>query len=265
METNNSAKILLLDIETSPCKAYIWSLWQDSVNYDALISEWYILCWSAKWLGSKEIISYKLTDFKEYKNDPENDFQLMQKMWELLDEADICVSQNGSRFDHKKINTRFMKHGMTPPSPFKVIDTLIAAKKGFAFTSNKLDSLSQFLGLGKKMDTGGFELWKRCLDGDLKAFEKMQKYCSKDVKLLEKVYLKLRPYIAKHPNANIYNNNDTPVCPKCGKNKIQKRGFAFTTLGKYQRYVCLSCGSWGRGRSNLLSKEKRKSLTSNIV
>lgn len=59
--TKKEPNILILDIETAPMKGYVFSLWKDSVNLDKLVSDWYILCWSAKWLFSKEILGDCLT------------------------------------------------------------------------------------------------------------------------------------------------------------------------------------------------------------
>ena len=41
---------------------------------EMLDKNWYMLCWAAKWLGEKEIMSSALVDFeKSYKQNPEND------------------------------------------------------------------------------------------------------------------------------------------------------------------------------------------------
>ena len=260
------SKILLLDIETAPSLSYIWSLYTEVMSMDFVIDDWYILCWSAKWLGEKELISSSLTDFPAtYKKDIQDDKEVMKKLWKLLDEADIMVAHNGKKFDRKKVNTRFMIHGMPPPSPYKIVDTLLIARAHFAFTSNKLGDLSVFLGLGKKVKTGGFELWKACLQGIESAWNKMIKYCKKDVILLEKVYLKLRAWDSLHPNMGIFEDGEIKMCPKCGSN-VRKEGFTYTNVSKFQRYQCKNkkCNAWSRDRTNLITKEKSKSLITNI-
>ena len=178
-------KILFFDIETAPCKAYIWSLWQEVTSADFIEQDWYILCWSAKWLGEKKILHDFLPNHALYKKDPTNDKEILETLWKLLDEADIVVAHNGEKFDKRKVNTRFIINGMKPPSPYRMIDTRIAAKRYFAFTSNRLNDLGKFLHLGKKVDTGGFSLWKQCLAGDLNAWKRMVKYCDGDITLLE--------------------------------------------------------------------------------
>jgi len=259
-------RVLLLDIETSPNKAYAWGLWHELRSTTFLTSNWFIMCWCAKWLNDKKgIMSASIHESSTYKKDPENDKELLLKLQKLLDEADIVIAHNGIKFDCKKINTRFIMNDIKPPSPYKILDTLKATRASFSFTSNRLDDLGKFLKVGKKIDTGGFDLWKRCLNGDKKSWDKMVKYCKQDVILLEKVYKKIRPFIKHHPNSGVYLDHIRPVCPKCGKDKIWYRGFAYTAAGKFRRFQCIKCGGWGREKHNLLSKSKKVNLTTNII
>jgi len=244
---NNEPKILIFDIENSPNQAWMWGLFQELTSAEMVEVPWFMLCWAAKWLGKKEIMSSALIDYpKEYKKNPESDKHILQNLWNLLDEADIVVGHNVKAFDVRKANARFIMNGMTPPSPYKIVDTLLVARNKFFFTSNKLNDLSQYLNLGQKVETGGFKLWKQCMQGDKKAWEKMVTYCKHDVRLTEKIYLKLRPFMDNHPNVNIYMNNENLKCPKCSSEHIKKEGFAYTAVSKFQRYSCLDCKGWFR-------------------
>lgn len=257
-------KILLFDIETAPNRGFIWSIWKEVMSYNFIESDWFIMCWAAKWLDEKKIHSCAITDFKRYKKDPECDKEVLAKLWKLLDEADCVVAHNAIKFDRRKVNTRFILHGMTPPSPYTVIDTLVVARKEFNFTSNKLNDIAKFLGLGEKHDTDGFKLWTDCLLGIKTAWKKMVNYCKQDVNLLEKVYLKLRPYITQHPNFNVYNDYTDRVCPKCGSDDIHYRGYAYTSISKFHRFICNACGGWSRDRSNCFDKDKMKTVITNV-
>jgi len=237
-------KILFFDLETAPNKAYIWSLWNEVKNMDYVSSPWYVLCWSAKWLGEKEIMSAGVN------NSSENDKSIIRKLRKLFDKADVVVAHNAKKFDVRRVNTRFIANGMTPPSSYRVVDTLLEARRSFSFTSNRLNDLGKFFGLGEKIDTGGFELWKQCMAGNKVAWNKMVRYCKNDVVLLEKIYLKLRPYMKQHPNLGIYENRE--LCPKCGSGEIQNRGYAYTNQCKYQQFVCKNCGAWARGKKALV-------------
>src|SRR5690606_10614258 len=43
-------KVLVFDIETSPIIAHVWSLWDQNVGLNQIMTEWHIMSWSAKWL-----------------------------------------------------------------------------------------------------------------------------------------------------------------------------------------------------------------------
>ena len=133
------ARILLYDIETSPNLAWVWGKYEQNViEYDR---EWHMLCFAYKWLGDRTTHVLSLPDFKTYKRDPEDDKELVAALYALFDEADVVIAHNGDSFDQKKAHARFVYHNMTPPAPYKQIDTKKVAKRYFNFDSNKLDDL----------------------------------------------------------------------------------------------------------------------------
>jgi len=209
--------------------------------------DWYVLCWCAKWLGQKKMHKSLLPEFKDlYAENPTDDSLVMRKLWDLLDAADIVVAHNAVKFDIKRANTRFLHHGMCPPSPYRVVDTLKIARRHFAFMSNKLDDLGKGLGLGQKKKHAGIKMWADCLAGSEKAWKMMVAYCEQDVRLLQRVYTKLAPYADGMPNLGVY--VDRPVCPRCGSKKMVRRGFVFKGLSRFRQYRCSACGSWSRSR-----------------
>ena len=234
-------KILLLDIETSPNRAHVWGIWQQNVGLNQLLESSKTLCFAAKWLGKDEVIfnsSYNTSHKK-----------MLKEIHKMIDEADAVIHYNGTKFDIPTLNKEFLLAGMSPPSPVKQIDLLQVAKKQFRFVSNKLDYVSQALGLGKKTEHMGHELWVKCMNKDPEAWKLMEEYNRNDVILLERVYYKFLPWIKHHVNMNHF--NDETVCPNCGSNHYQKRGFALTTVSKFQRYQCQGCGNWFRSNKNL--------------
>jgi hypothetical protein len=259
-------KILLFDIETSPIMANVWSLWSECKSMKMVDLDWYVLSWSAKWLDGKKITTKALPDYKKtYKKNPVDDSALLKDIWDLLDQADFVIGHNAQKFDVKKLNARFMLNGMLPPSPYRMIDTLKEAKAHFAFTSNKLDSLGELLGCGRKVEHEGFELWRKCMNGDLKAWKNMCKYNEQDVILLEKVYLKLRPFMKNHPNVNLDGKVSKCKCPACGSSNLIKRGYAYTNASKFARLRCKDCGKWSREKITQLNKGQRKNIIANIM
>ena len=243
-------KVLILDIETSPMRAYVWKRWKEDISLDQTISEWFCISWAAKWLYNEdgeyddEVFGTVLTDSMIKK---ENDYFLMYKLREYLDKADIVVAHNGIRFDIPRINARFISLGIDPPSPYHIVDTLKEAKKVFAFSSNKLDALAQYLHTGTQKIKTDFSLWKRCLEGDTQALCDMLEYNKQDVLVLEKVYLKMRPFIKGHPNMGAILAKDN-VCPVCG-HSIEKTDYYYSTsVNRYRIYKCTHCKSLVRSR-----------------
>ena len=259
-------KILLVDIETAPMLGYIWGLWDNNVALNQLHTDWYVLSWAAKWLGAPD----EELMYQDQRNSPDimDDSILLNGIWHLLNESDIVIGQNSKRFDTKKLNARFILNGYSPPAKYRQIDTLETAKRRFAFSSNKLEYLTEKLCTKNKKlkhkKYPGFELWRACMQRDLEAFDEMKDYNKVDVLALEELYLIFRPWMDNHPNLNVYIEGPELVCHKCGSDSLHKRGFAYTNLGKYQKWRCI-CGSETRDRVNLLTKEKRTSLQANIV
>lgn len=261
---HNGPKVLSLDIETSPIEGRVWGLFKQNVGLNQIIKDWNILSFCAKWLHSDEVIYKDLRDADNIADDTE----LVRELWDLLDEADIVIAQNGKRFDVPKINARFVMLGLKPPSPYKVIDTLLMAKQQFGFTSKKLEYMTDKLCTTKKRKHEkfpGMELWNQCLAGNLEAWEEMRLYNIDDVVSMEELYLIMRPWYVGHPNVAIYFKDDEPTlrCPKCGSDHVKVDGFTFTQAGKYERVHCQDCGGWSRGRYTLNSMEERRVQLSN--
>lgn len=252
-------KILMIDIETSPLISHLWSMWQNGIGLNQIEQDWFIMSFAAKWVDSDEIFYF------DQRNEPdiENDKKLLEKLWVLLDEADFVIGHNIKKFDMKKINARFIVNGFMPPSTYRKIDTLLIAKSLFAFTSNKLEYLTDKLCTKyKKSKHGKFSghvLWSECLKGNMEAWQEMEDYNKYDILSNQELYEILLPWDQRLPNFDLY--VDEPL----DMSEWEEDGFHFTNLGKYQRYRNKKTGQQRRGRVNLLSKDKRESLLSNIV
>jgi hypothetical protein len=245
----------------------VWGLWDQNVGLNQIDQDWSILSYSAKWLDSEEVV-YEDTFYQRNQRD---DRKLCKSIWKLMNEADIIVGQNHERFDVKKINARFVQHGLPPTSPFRCIDTMRVAGRVFGFTSKKLEYMTDKLCKKyKKLKHGrfpGFELWAAFLARNEDAQQEMQTYNEHDVRATEELYLIMRPWIKGHPNVNLYTRGliGKLACPNCGSTALRKKGFRFTQLGKYQRYLCTDCGAWPHGRKALITKEDRENLLGNVA
>ena len=256
-------KILIMDIENGPVLADVWALFKQYISLEQIRKDWIVMSWSAKWAGQDEIYSDTLfRHAKAYKKDPEDDSQILKTLHPMLCEADIVVGHNVSAFDLPKIRARMLLHGIQPFPPVQEIDTLKIAKQHFKFTSNKLAYIAKALGVGEKEDTGGHLLWASCQRGDKVSWDMMERYNRKDVILTEGVYNLLAPWSKSHPNAGLYTDGEWPVCTVCGSTQIRREGFAYTTVGKYQRFQCKDCGKFLRSRENVAN---RKALLTNVM
>jgi DNA polymerase elongation subunit (family B) len=242
---SDPAKILVLDIETAPNRAYFWGpVYKQNINPDWIDANGYVLCWTAKWLGSDEVIFRRLLN-KKHKI-------LLLAMHELLDEAHAVVHYNGKKFDIPTLNKEFLTHGITPPSPYKQIDLLKTMWDTFLFPSNKLDYIAQTLKIGEKLRHEGPELWLKCMADNDEAWNKMESYNRRDVELTEKLYMKLRPWIRSHPNVGSISGGD--VCPTCGSFNFNRDKEHLAQVLRYARYQCADCGTWFRSNKTLTQK-----------
>jgi uncharacterized protein YprB with RNaseH-like and TPR domain len=231
-------KILFLDIETSPITAYTWGLWDQNISIGQIVKATEMMCFGARWYGEK-----KVTFRSEYHHGKK---EMLEEVHRMLDEADVLVGWNSKAFDSKHLKREFIENGMLPPSPYKEMDLMLTVKAQFKFPSNKLDYVSQKLGVGAKVKHSGFDLWLGCMAGNAKSWVEMKKYQIQDVHLLIDLYEKLKPWITNHPHTGLYNGIEDG-CVVCSSRNLQKRGFATTASGTYQRFQCLDCGKWQRG------------------
>src|SRR5690606_13551645 len=109
VERARQVKILTLDIETRPNLAYIWGLWDQNAGLNQVAEFGSVISFAAKWHGKKPV---------EFRSDfHDGHTAMVQRAWELIDEADVVVGYNSKSFDMKHLKREFVLAGMTPPSP----------------------------------------------------------------------------------------------------------------------------------------------------
>lgn len=231
-------RILTIDIEWRPMQSYHWGLWDQNIGIVQIVDDGGLLCFAAKWFGSKEILFYSENDGHQV---------MVQAAHDLLSEADIIITYNGDRYDIKKLNQEFMLAGMGPPKPFKSIDVMKSNKGRFDLPSRKLDYLVQRSGVGAKVKHTGFDLWVDCMAGDPVAWKLMEKYNRGDVIVTEKAYLRLLPWITNAPHLGMF-TGDEFSCPYCASTKLKRHVEPTHTLVQaYTLFECRNCGGWIRG------------------
>lgn len=234
-------KIVAYDIETAPSLAHVWGIWQQNVGLNQLLERGEVMSFAYRDITAPK----SAIRFHSLHHDGKDG--MLAAAWNMMDEADALVTWNGKSFDRKHLNREFLLAGMTPPSPSKDIDLMLATKKRFRFISNKLENVAVELGLGGKIKHSGFTLWTRCLAGEDKAWDEMARYNKQDVHLLVDIYYAMLPWI-DGLNLNLFEGLG---CPRCGSAELQSRGTRKTTVGEYQRYQCQSCGAWSSSGKSL--------------
>ena len=254
-------KVLLLDIETAPILLYSWGLFKPHLTHDNIVRDWFMLSWAAKWLHRPDVFSDVVTTSEAMLG---NDKRICESVFKLMEEAEVIIAHNGKRFDIRKIQARFLIHGIPRPSPFQVIDTLLESRKNFAHSSHRLDYLGQILVRREKLETD-YKLWKKCLQGCQESLNYMDEYCRNDIFLLEDVYMEIRGWIKSHPNMNLYVETDVPVCPTCASDKLDYCGEYVTMAGAFRSFRCGTCGSIGRERKSSLTPKDRDRLRLSVA
>lgn len=232
-------KRLFFDIETSYNVIASWRIGYNlTADADSILKERAIICICYKYEGDNKVYSLKW--------DKGCDKKMLIEFAKIMNEADEVIGHNSDKFDIKWVRTRCIKHGIPLIPDFKSLDTLKLSKKGFYFNSNKLNYIGQFLNVGKKLPTGGFELWKQVVEhNNQKALKTMVDYCCQDVKLLEAVYDKLSPYIQGKTHRAIAEGKTACNCPECTSARTISNGVRISASGiKSRRLQCLDCGRY---------------------
>lgn len=248
----SSPRLLHVDIETAPMKAYTFDLWHPIFSIEKIAEPDYILSWSAKWEGESKILYAGLNTHTKR--------QMLKGIYRLLEQCDSVVHYNGVRFDVPMLNREFALLGLAPPRPFHQIDLYKTVKKNFKFPSNKLAYVAERFGIGSKVQHKGFPLWIGCMEGDEESWQTMERYNKQDVVLVSRLYRRLLPWIKNHPNHGLYTDLSRPRCTNCGSSHVQRRGMETTKTGVYKRFKCSDCGTPLRGRLTQTPKARRKNI-----
>lgn len=228
-------KILFLDIETAPHRAYVWGLWDQRIALNQVEEPGYTLCYAAQWFGSRKVMFDSIPKSSKVR--------MLRSVYNLLEEADAVCHYNGASFDIPVLRGEFMEQHWGPPAPFAQID-LIKVARSARMASRKMDYLSERLGLRRKIQHKGMELWRGCMAGDAGCWRVMEKYNKQDVRMTHDLYVELRPWVKGHPNLSGYAREH--VCPSCGSHALQRRGVQRTASRTYARYHCQGCGAWSQ-------------------
>ena len=241
-----TARILTIDIETTPTTAHVWGMFDQNVGLNQIVEVGGLLSFSWKWYGDAEV-SFESDWCSSGGGDGDFHALMVRRAWELLDEADYVVGFNSISFDMKHLNREFVLAGLPAPSPYRNVDLLRVARRQFKFFSNKLDFVASQLGLGHKVSHEGHGLWVACMGGDVEARARMEEYNNGDVRLTEELFDRLRPWLGSVMNLGLHSLGDGVVCPVCGGDELVEDGTLETSVSVYVANRCAHCGAISRG------------------
>lgn len=202
-----------------------------------------ICCFAWNWLDEDKIHWLGLPSFPGYRKNKLDNTLLIRELHKIVGKADFIVGHNMIEFDDKRCNTEFLIKDLPPTKPHRCICTLKFARHKYGFPINSLKYLCEVLGLPHKESTRGYTMWDECEKGDIKAWAEFEKYNRGDVVSGKACYLKMRPWMVRHPNMSL----EKFVCPVCQSKKIVLRGSRTGHRGSF-RYSCNDCGKWSTGK-----------------
>lgn len=223
--------------------ARVWRGGKQVVTHHQIKEPNKIIMIAWKWEGEKET-HLETWDAKQ------DDSNLVANFQKVAEDADIVIAHNGENFDFRHIAARLAYHSAAPLYIQNSEDTFRLIKRKLALPAYSLDYLGEYFGLGRKMSTGGLDLWIDVIEKKSKrAILKMSKYCRQDVILLEKVYNRVYNYVDHKGNYGVLNIGNE-VCPHCGSPDIQKRGTRKSKVSIRQTYSCNFCCRWSSKGTN---------------
>ncbi len=228
-------KIAFFDLENAPSLGWFYDPYKEN-NIVATEQSWFMLSFAWKRPKSDRIICKALPDYPGYKHNKTNDKALIHDLWGLFDSYDVLVGHNIGRFDCRKANSRFIAHGMKPPSPYIILDSLKEVRKVCYEDSNRLGALSTKWGYGDKLPTHGWDTWHGCINGSPSAWNILKKYNRVDTLRAEQVWTRIAPWKKNHPR--LFDSG----CPVCGSLDVHRRGRVRQTA-RFQ-FHCQPCGHW---------------------
>ena len=262
----NEPKILYWDIETSLLLLAAFTRYELRVPFNMVVADWFMFCAAVQWEGGKPILFSILDDKKRFQKDFSDDKYVIQKLRDMINEADILIAHNGDHFDWKKFKKKIIEHKIKPPRKPILIDTYKESKTA-QFTSGKLGDLSIQLNLPHKSHSnpgdwlvatlpyGTYKVGSRKIvitkNSKIAALRRIGKYNLKDLPPLINLYKRIRPYMIRHPNMSKMTGR--PVCPVCAGRKVIYNGYF---VNGDHKVVCRECNH--PFRENVAHKIKYK-------
>lgn len=232
--------ILTIDIERLPgtFNADFWDLnaFKNRRIHPDMVTEWpRTICVAWNWYGTTKVeFASEWDDGRE---------QMLERVWEAYDQADVIYGHNVDRFDTRNLNAEWLTMGLVPPTPAKIVDTLKEARKTFGFESNTLASLTERLGIATKTDKYSIQMGRDAVAGDRPAQRQLKAYNVGDIHASCEFVDRLRGWIPSHPHNILGTIDDRPTCNQCWGDNLTRNGTKLAQQITYTLYRCGDCGA----------------------
>lgn len=234
-------RILLWDIEASKLEADFG----------------HIFCIGYEWLGENKVHIISLDQFPRLKKHPADDRYVVEAFSKVLASADMQVTWFGTYFDIPYLQSRILQHGLKPLRPVPHVDGWYIARKKLKLHSNRLASVSAFLGLEDKTSILQGH-WRDAAWGHRPSLKYVVDHCRQDIVVLRQAYLKLRPLVTTHPNLRLTDPvaPDSDGCPVCGSKKARRKNvYRIQRTKRSEQYQCGDCGAWFEAKGESVTGE----------
>ena len=233
---NPDLRILTIDIERLQGTAELWDPGKQYVSWQSFVTPPRTIGVALKWLGELPL----------WVDERRGREHMLRYTYEAMSRADVITTFNGARFDLPILAADMAQIGLGKVRPFKHIDLFQIARREFKLISRSLRYALEFFGLDAKMETPP-GLWKRCMEGDVEAWQIMGQYARQDVKSTEALLLFMRPWLPGTANLGLMMGLEDG-CPNCGSEDLHRGegDWAHTTQTEYGMSQCQNCGTWTR-------------------
>lgn len=247
MNALSNPNILTFDLETRPLMAYIWDCGEQFVGHKQLVEgydQFEIICAAYAWNDGKpaKVIGWGYEE--------QDSSRVVEEFDKIARTADLIVGKNSAKFDVKMLNSVRMMKGLPglPDWAMSHDDLERQMRKYFRLPSQSLDYISKHLGFGGKVKME-FDDWVKICekreDGGKQAYDKMLKYCRKDVEDTRALWGKLSEHFdSKFNNARFQDLGMACKHADCGSVNIGPNGTRMSGGSKYQTYTCRDCGRY---------------------
>ena len=252
---DGKVNVLFWDLESSLMEGMFFRIWQENIQFKRITKQSHLL--TASWAFNDEPVQGVRVTPDDVATS--NDFDIVVKMVQAINKADIIVTFNGKKFDCKLLNTRALFWGLPPIKPVKHIDLFEQSKRLFKFPSNSMQNISMYLGENGKLATSS-DLWERCAnhknyDECDNALDEMLRYNQIDIEATRDLFYRYQGRMKGVPNISTITNDKKNTehlrCTHCGSLDVDRmEEKTYTTSSSFDLYRCGDCRGISRVTKN---------------